>query len=296
MLTNPSVDLGTVAVLAIVVWLDGWRRVSGGTILVARTALGPWIVRAPWLRAGPFALVTWCASLVVPFLLAPPLASGARPAARWTNDFAVATARTARRLRRARPVIVFLRALGILLTLWIIVGIPVATARFGGHGLIYGVLGAFVLAIEITLITTLQLTSLGVSFGRSFRVSAQLLSPFTAPRAAEIIIAEAVGRLHSLAPIAALLGEQAFLTWLRPWAYDELAGRERGSETDATLALLVRALPRHVLDSAVRPAAAEITGADGARYCPRCARTYRDVAETCANCDQLALVTMDAAR
>ena len=182
MLNDLSVDWGTVAVLAVVVWLDGWRRLPTGTLLVARAGFGSWSMRAPWARVGPFALVALWAPIVVPLLLSPEPATVESARARWRDDFPIAVARSKRRLRRVRAVVALLRVFGLLLILWIIAGIPVATARFGGPGLIYGVLGAFLVAIEMTLVTTLSLgSSLGIPLRRSFRTTAQLLSPFTAP-------------------------------------------------------------------------------------------------------------------
>ena len=285
MLSDVSVDLGTVALLAVVVWLDGWRRLPADTLLATRAGFGPWGVRDPWARVGPFALVASWAPLVVPLPLSTdPATAAASAGPRWRNDFGIAAARTTRRLRRVRAIVALLRAFGVLLTLLIIVGIPLATAAFGAPGLIYGVGGAFLLAIEMTFGATIALRSLGVPLGRSFRASAQLLSPFTAPRAGEIITAAAVGPLHSLAPLAALLGESRFLVWLRPWAYDALAGRSHGDDTESpSITALVGALPRRFLERAVEPATLQ-PGEDGARYCPRCARTYVHTAETCTNC------------
>ena len=293
MLTGVSVDLGTVALLAIVVWLDGWRRLPVDAVLVERSGFGRWDVRAPWGRLGSLALVAWWAPLVVPLVLSPdPATVGSTPGPRWKNDFDVAAARCRRRLRRAGPEIGFLRLLGVLMIFWIIIGIPLVTARFGGRGLLFGVLGAFGLAVEITFVTTLALRGLGMSFRRSLRMTAQLLSPFTSPRAAEIVTAAAVGPLHSLAPLAALLGKQRFHAWVRPWAYDELSGRvERQEDDDSTIVNLVGAAPRHVLARAVEATAHETSG-DGARYCPRCTRTYRESIEMCSNCSELALVAV----
>ena len=292
MLNDVSVDLGTVALLAVVVWLDGWRRLPADALLATRAGFGPWGVRAPWARVGPFALVASWAPLVVPLPLSTdPAAGPAGP--RWRNDFGIATARTRRRLRRVRAIVSMLRSFGILLTLVIIVGIPVATAAFGAPGLIYGVAGAFLLAIEMTFGATIALRSLGAPLGRSFRASAQLLSPFTAPRAVEIITAAAVGPLHSLAPLAALLGESRFLAWLRPWAYDALSGRRHGDDTDSpAITALVSAVPRPLLERAVAPAALE-AGDDAMRYCPRCARTYVRTAIACSNCIDCELLTAD---
>jgi hypothetical protein len=290
MLRDVSVDLGTVALLAVVVWLDGWRRLPTDTLLAVRMGLGPWGVRPPWARVGPFALVTSWAPVIVPALLVTSTPAITAAGSAWASDFALTAARTRRRLRRVRAVIAMLRALGVLEILLVIVGIPVATAAFGAPGLLYGILGALVLAMQMTFGTTIALRSLGDPLGRAFRTSAQLLSPFTAPRAVEIVTSAAVGPLHSLAPLAALLGEPRFLAWLRPWAYDELAGRRHGIDTESVMMPpLVAALPRTVLERAVERGAVE-AGDDGAPYCPRCTRTYADIAETCGHCDEIPLV------
>ena len=294
MLTEVTVDYGTVALLALVVWLDGWRRPAPDTVLVTRSGPGPWTVRPPWARIGPLALVAFWAPIVVPLILAPASPDAGSDSVRWRNDFGLVAARVERRLRRVRPVTALLRALGVLLTAWIIVGIPVATARFSAPGLIYGVIAAFLLAIVLTFGTTISLVALGASPGRALRAAVQLLSPFTAPRAVEIVTSAAVGPLYSLAPIAALMGERRFLVWLRPWAYDELAGLHRADESaDATIVRLVAALPRNVLERAVS-AAPDTAGDGGARYCPRCTRTYEDTVATCAECEDIALLGADA--
>src|SRR5688500_7425223 len=174
MLSDVSVDLGTVALLAAVVWLDGWRRLPTDTLLATRTGFGPWGVRAPWARVGPFALVTSWAPLIVPVLV-PTEPRNDGTGADWERDFSVSVARTRRRLRRVRAVVAWLRTLGVLEVLLIVVGIPFATAAFGAPGLLYGILAAFVLALQLTFGATIALRSLGVPPGRAFRSSAQLL-------------------------------------------------------------------------------------------------------------------------
>jgi len=291
MLGDVSIDLGTVVLLAVVVWLDGWRRRPNDALLVTRSGLGPWTVRPPWTRAGPLALVALWEPIVVPVLLSPTAAHTEVAAAPWARDYSVALARTRRRLRRVRLVVVALRAFGILMILWIILGIPVATGRFGAEGLLYGVLAAFVLAIELTFVTTVALRRFGIPFRRAFRMTAPLLSPFTTPRAASIVTTAAVGPLDSVVPLVALLGESAFLAWIRPYAFDELAGRTHAPENE-TIVNLVRTLPRRTLERAVEPAVDHALNDDAARYCPRCTRTYRDVMETCDHCSELALVAV----
>ena len=289
MLADLPVDLGTVALLAFVVWLDGWRRLPAGSLLVTRSGVGPWSVRDEWPSVGPFALVASFAPITVPVVVSPQHGAP-EPAARWNSDFDTIVARTTRRLRRIGAPVAVLRTLGFLMTAWIIVGIPVATERFGGMGLIAGVLGAFALALIIAIITALSMRhALGISVRRSLRATVQLLSPFTAPRATEILLTAVIGPSGSLAPIAALLGERRFLAWIRPWAYDTLTDRAESDAAHAAAAALVAALPRRILERAV-----ELPIGDpetyGGRHCPRCARTYRDVAQVCVDCDDLELV------
>jgi len=291
MLTDISLDLGTVALLAFVIWLDGWRRMAGDTLLVARTGVGPWTVRAPWTRAGAFALVAWWEPFVLPVVLPSEPARSDEGDPPWSRDFSITVARATRRLRRVRPNITFLRGLGVLLVVWIVVGIPLVTAHFGGRGLIYGVIGAFGLALEIAMIATFTLQMLGVSCRRAVRATASLLSPFGAPRATGLIAATAVGPLHSLAPVMALMGETGFLGWVRPWAYDVLSDRRSDAESEGMIRL-VGSLPRGLLERAIAEVSS-IAGNDGNRYCPRCARTFRDVG-LCSDCPDLTLVEVRA--
>lgn len=229
--------------------------------------------------------------IVVPLILSPSPASSDAAGPPWTHDFHIALARTRRRLRRARLVVVALRAFGVLMILWIILGIPIATARFGAEGLLYGVLAAFVLAFELTVVTSVALRRLGIPLWRAIRMTAQLLSPFTAPRAASIVTTAAVGPLDSVVPLVALLGESGFLALVRPYAFDVLAGRPHAPE-DETIVNLVRTLPRRTLERAVESAVDHTPNDDAARYCPRCTRTYRDAMETCDHCSELALVAV----
>jgi hypothetical protein len=229
--------------------------------------------------------VGWWPPIVIPFLVPASQTAdhrGNRP--RWSADFLVAAARGRRRLRRVRLLVGALRALGVVLLLWIVLAIPLATDRFGVHGLIRGVVQAFVIALLMAFGAALGLRWLGMKRWDAIRTSLPLLSPFTAPRACELVIAAAVRDLDPLARIAALFGQPRFLYWIRPWAYDVLHGRSGDADT---VAELVRALPRPVLEQAVR-----VPPSEDAQYCPRCARTYREDSTTCADCNALALVRL----
>ena len=205
---------------------------------------------------------------------------GKRP--RWSADFLVAAARGRRRLDRVRLLVGTLRAFGVILLLWIALAIPLATDRFGVYGLILGIVQAFVIALLMAFGAALGLRWLGMRRGEAVRTSLPLISPFTAPRACELVIAAAVRDLDPLARIAALFGQARFLRWIRPRAYDELHARAVEADTAAEL---VRTIPRPVLEQAMR-----VPPHENAHYCPRCARTYRDGITTCHDCGALALV------
>jgi hypothetical protein len=229
-------------------------------------------------------LVGWWPPIVLPLLV--PVSQAADQGAKrppWSADFVLSTARGRRRLHRVRLIVWTLRAFGVLLLLWIAVAIPLATDRFGVYGLVSGIVQAFVIALLMAFGAALGLRWLGMKRREVLRTSLPLLSPFTAPRACELVTAAAVRDLDPLARTAAVFGESRFLLWIRPWAYDELHARP--GELD-TVAALVRSLPRTVLEQAVRIPPAE----SAHRYCPRCARTYRDEITTCHECDALALV------
>lgn len=278
-----SADPGTVAVLALVLWLDGWRRIGGSDLVLVRSGVGPWTEREPWARLGPYALVGWWPPIVMPMLVATKSADPGSSRLPWSADFRIALARGRRRLRRVRLITGPLRALGVLLLLWIALAIPLATGRFGVHGLVRSVVQAFVMSLVMAFGAALALRWLGMTRRDSIRATLPLLSPFTAPRACEVVVAAALRDLDPLVRVAALFGEARFLHWIRPRAYDQLHGR--GVESDA-LAALVPTLPVAVLEQAVETPPAE----RARRYCPRCARTYREEISTCHDCDALALV------
>jgi hypothetical protein len=290
LLSGWSLDLGTTALLATVLWFEGWRRVPGETILVGRALIGRWHVHAPWAAIGSFVLVAWWSpvmtAVVIPLSTAP-----ATPRPRWTTDFLVATARGRRRLRRVRTTSGLLRTLGVVLIAWIALGIPAATTRFAAAGLAYGILAAIVLAAMMGGLALRGMRALGTGLRVSLRALAPMWSPFAASRASELTTAAAVGELEPLAQVAALMGMDRFLDWIRPWAYDALhAARAGSSGSSTTVAELVRQLPRALLERAVhthRPAPA---GEPADRYCLRCGCGFREQIVTCSDCAGVVLV------
>lgn len=286
-----SADPGTVAVLVAVLWLDGWRRVGPRDVLLVKAGLGRWVEREPWAKVGSFALVAWWPPIVVPMVI--PATRSADPGEKrpgWSADFFVAMARGRRRLRRVRIVTAALRLLGLLLLLWIALAIPMATARFGVHGLVRAIAQAFVMSAVMALGAALGLRWLGIARGSAMRAAVPLLFPFTAPRACEVVIGAALRDLTADAQLAVLLGERRFLRWIRPSAYDALHDGPRSEGDASPVGELVRALPRTLIERAVEGPPGDEQG----RYCPRCARSYRGDTAGCYDCGGLALVRTTA--
>ncbi|HET9004165.1 MAG TPA: hypothetical protein VFN39_09240 [Gemmatimonadaceae bacterium] len=283
----------TVLLLAVVLWLDGWRRVPREALLLRKTGLGGWRVVEPWARLGAFALVALWPPLIVPLVVTTgDTGSAATPW--WRRDFAIAVARGRRRLRRTRLQVGALRAIGVLLSGWIVVGIPIATARSGLNGLLLGILGAFCLSTWLAIVAAGTVRELGASWRAALRASAPLVSPFTAVRAPEVVTDAALGGLPALARVAALLDERELGAWLRPHAYDVLHGRAAAG-LPAGLARLVAQLPADLLGRSVGAAPSGAEREAGTAYCPRCATTYQESATSCVHCSEVALHCLTAA-
>ena len=296
-MSTAAIDFGTVAVLVFVLWLDGWRRVEPGDVTVRRVAFGPWTLHAATARVGSFALVAWWPPIVLPFVVVvSPAAENHDAAAAWTADYSVSVARGRRKLRRAAVNIAILRIVGALLLVWIAVGIPLMTARWGGSGLLRGIGGAFIFSAEVAIICFAVLRMSGLPARAALRKSAPLLSPFTAARAAEIVVARALDGLTPAARMAALLGGQRFAAWLRPWAYDEMNGRRVHDKTEASTRGVASSVPAPLLARIVTDVPTD--GGDDAAassYCPRCGSRYYQHVAVCSECSEVQLLAVPRA-
>jgi len=286
-----AIDFSTVAVLMFVLWLDGWRRVEPGDFVVGRVGLAVWTLRTPSARAGAFALVAWWPPVVFPFVvMASPDARVNVGSPPWTADHAVSAARGRRRMGRVAADIAMLRVLGTLLLVWIALGIPLMTAFAGGAGLVRGIAGAFVFAVGIAITCFVVLRMSGVSGRNALRKCFPLLSPFSAARAAEVVVGDALEGLSPAARMAALLDPQAFAVWLRPWAYDEVHARQADGPAAARIRDMIAALPPLVLSGVIATIPSDDNGDVGSSYCPRCGHWYYQHVAACSECVNVALV------
>ena len=286
-----AIDFGTVAVLALVLWLDGWRRVGPGDPVVRRIGVGPWTLGAPSARAGGFALVAWWPPVVFPFVVAAsPTEQTQAGLPAWTSDHEISVARGRRRVGRVAADIALLRILGTLLLVWIVLGIPLMTARAGGGGLVRGIAGAFLFSGALAATCFVVLRMSGVPRRNAIRKCAPLVSPFGAARAAEVVVIEALEGLSAAAQLAALLDAERFAAWLRPWAYDELHARRAGNAADARVRNIVAALPPSLLSDAIATIPADGDVESASSYCPRCGHWYYQHVAECSECANVALL------
>jgi hypothetical protein len=259
-----DVDWSTVGVLALVVLLDGLRKVPAEALVLRSVLGGPWHpVESSGVRLGWRIVSLW-----------PPISRHIV-------------------LSRAEPpdppdVVARLRALGwtapaLMVLGWpslgaLVLGVPIAAARFGGWGLVGGAAIAELVAVVSAVIAFSALRRLHFPRSAAARRAAVLLSPFAAPRAGELVLEAAVEGLPPVAVLRALLSDAAFDAWLRPRAYDALQGNPdpmlRADQAWESLAVVVGARPPGVLGL----------------YCPRCGQGYRDGTATCHGCDGVGLV------
>ena len=262
-----SLDWSMTAALAGVTLLEGIRRVPAGSVVVMQLGWEPWTITARG-RAG-LRLISWAAPLVLHWVL-PPADTVAKPRGikrRW------------RRLRRWLPP---LRVAGTAEALMVVFGIPLATGRWGPFGLLLAAGLAFQGAVFVLILSTIALEEIGVPHTSVSRTVLGLLSPFAAPRAAEVVAETALTDVPPLCALQLLLSTAAFAERVRPRAYDVV----RQSLDDAELLACV---PRAALEAIVTSPPPSC--ATGEQYCPRCGTVYQARVLNCGACDGVMLST-----
>lgn len=277
-----GISYGTAAALrsvtSIPTWLDGMRRVPPDALVLRRVLGGQWTVADSGDIGRMWRLVSWWS----PVTLALVIPSGGIPDADAPTE---ATDETlAARLARSQRVVGALRVLGALVIVGIVFGIPAAVARFGAWGFVAALAAVLLLAIAAAAVVVGAMRGAGRGWRRVASITAPLLWPFTAPRAAELVLERAVAGAAPLMIAQRLLGPARFAEWVRPRAYDALRDGVAPPDSTALLALVGRTDLTAIVHSA--PAQCEA----GERYCPRCARVYRASIASCAECRGLRLV------
>jgi hypothetical protein len=270
-------DWSTVVILAAVTLLDGVRRVPEGALVLRRVLMGEWAVVDREAEPGLRLVSSW-SSFTLPLIIP----SGGIPDAdtpRESTDDALDA-----RLVRARRVMALLRLLGAAVVLSIILGVPAAIARFDAWGLAASLAAVMFLSTVTAIVVACTMRSSGRSWRRAMRIAAPLLYPFSAPRAAELVLGYAVAGTAPLMVARSLLGATAFAAWVRPHAYDAMQGGALTQDPRGLVALIGQSGLAKIVGTP--PALC----ATGERYCPRCARVYRADTTACPECQELPLV------
>jgi hypothetical protein len=259
-----GVDWSTVGVLAVVVLLDGLRKVPAEAVILRSVLGGPWYPVEPSEMRPGWRIVSLWPPIYRHIVLSGRVASPASPdvvgrvhAVGW-----------------AAPV---LTVLGWLSLSALVLGVPIAAARFGGWGLVGGAAIAELVAMVSAVVAFLALRRLQFPRSAAARRAAVLLSPFAAPRAGELVLEAAVEDLQPVAVLRALLPDAAFDAWLRPRMYDAMHGN-----SDPILPAYLASEPHAVVVGARPP------GVHGL-YCPRCGQSYREGTAACWGCDGVGL-------
>jgi hypothetical protein len=268
-------DWTTSAALATITLLDGVRRTWGDSINVRKVFAGPWTILGSSAEGRKLTLASWCAPFVLHLTFRAPSRSCS-----MADGVAVA-----HQLSRVRATVGVLRIVGAIDLVGLVLGVPIATARYASWGFVSAISGVVFVAIAIAITTSLTLRRVGLARSRAMRLGARCLSPFVAPQAPEIILQHIVGVYDPLAVLERMVDAGIFRAWLRPRAHDWIAGRPRQFETeralpfsDAWLAQLVDTAPSGVCGS----------------YCPRCGCIYRPGPTTCVECDGIPLARVDS--
>lgn len=269
MIAGWAIDWLSVFVLGALTLLDGVRRLPRGAHVLRRVGNGDWSVATPE-EDGRRLLVSWWTPFTLRLAVPPSHPEGGR------------ADRLAERLPRTWRWIAELRVLGAMVLIGVVVGIPVATETLGWRGLLLALLGIEMIAVAITATALLVLRRLGLGMRAALRQAAGLLSPFAAPRAAEIVLEQAIAGAPPLLTIRQLVPRRAFDSWIRPRAHDLLHGDAPADPeledvlTRSDLARIVGAPPQDRLPH--EP------------WCARCGRIYRTSTSCCADCDALQLM------
>lgn len=256
-------DWTTFWLLAGIALAEGLRRVPGGGVLLRRVPGYPWQVAAGPYRAAAWRLTSAFSPVALHALLQP--AEGAP--------------RELPPCGRLRLWITLLRIPSLLALAALLLGVPLLSASMGTRGLILGIAAAFGTSLLTAIGSMLALVRLGIGWKTAAGDALRIVSPFTSPRAPEIVMERALTGVPMIDPIRALLPPGAFAEWVRPLAYDQAV---RGVD-DALL-------PRDEAERIIRTPPADASPQDA--WCPRCAGIYQPGVESCRGCGGVPLERM----
>jgi hypothetical protein len=260
-----GIDWEIVAVFAMLVLVDGFRRIPAGGLVVRAIGWSGWKPAAQPESQGRWRLVSWWPPLA-PALVLPPLDG---PATISAEDLGA-------RVETARRWAPWLALGGGLTLAALVLGLPIATARLGGVGFLAGAGVVLGLAVATATGGWWALRRLGTPASVRRGQALRWCSPFATGRALEGVYQAAVAGASPAQAVRTLARAGLFAEWVRPRAYDAVHGR--ASDPDLSAAAGIATLHAIV---AAEPSLA----AGGRSYCPRCAAVWIDRRESCPDCE-----------
>lgn len=267
-----SDTFGTILILAVVALIEGVRRLTPDAFVLRRILFGGWSAASPLELGRQWYLVAWPIPIVLPLVLGDDQRDGGLGIARHR-------ARLRARARRTRFTTEVLRALGALILVAFIVGVPVATLRWDVFGLVVAVAIVLVACAAQALVTHIALRRTGASSRFALYTSLRMLWPFTAPLAAEVVQKQVVRGAPTVLVLVELLGRERFSRQMRGRLYDEL----HGGDVNGVLGALY---DREALATFLR----QPPDGAGFPFCPRCGSAYRAETTECIDCEGVSLV------
>ncbi|HEY3221785.1 MAG TPA: hypothetical protein VGJ80_13725 [Gemmatimonadales bacterium] len=256
----------TFVFLALLTLIEGVRRVPRGAVVLHRVLWGQWRVEPP--EAGErLRLLAWWSPLMSAIVLKP------REQYQRTDAGAVRAQLEGRELYTA---LFDLRVLGVVELIVLVLGLPFALQRFWAIGFLVALAAVLLLCLTIFTALAFSARTLGKPWRAALRWSFPYLSPFAAPRGAEVLLEEAVRDVSPAIASSVLLPADAFLLWVRPFVYDA----SKGAEVDRRL---LEGLNLGELRTALAQSPPPTSQNGKALWCPRCGATFIH-GESCSDC------------
>jgi hypothetical protein len=265
----------TSLLLAAVLWLDGGlRKMRSESIVMRRSLLGPWRI-AEIVRSESWRAVGRWPSLVLS--LSPAEPARARLTLRQIEE----------RLKRVRSLVLALRIAGAVTSIALVFGAPLAVDRYGRAGLYYSADALLALGVLTALLCIFATRRLEARGWTPIRFAIAYLWPFAGPYAAERVMAFAIADGSPLDAFRALAGNESFVRWARPHAYDTLTAS--GAREMHLVDGFDYPVRRRTLEEMLEMLPKDAT--PGARICPRCGSSFREDVRACTDCGGVALIT-----
>ncbi len=259
-------DWSAVAVLAAISLAEGLQKVPHGAVVLRALGLSEWLVVEGHGRQTGWRLISMWPPFTRHLVLLPRVDDLTEPTRSELQE----------RLERVQRLLPALEALGAFELVALVLGVPVASATFGGTGFLLA-LGVVVAGVAgCTLLTMHALRRLGYTTGEAWTRARSVVSPFGSSQASEKVLAAVFEQASPVQAARLMMSDGAFRQWIRPAVYDVRQG--------SADVLGVQVL----LDEDERARALVTEPFDGP-VCPRCGRTFRHGMQSCVDCGGLAL-------